>query len=493
MKLRNLLYGFEHTGTCGLSDIDVNELAYRPEDAKESCAYVLLKGIKNDTKKYLPYILSKAPGVIIHDRDELDTGDIPAVRVKDARAVLAFMYSRLYVPDIEKLRFTGVTGTNGKTTTSRLIYSILRKSGLSCIYFGTGRIEINDTRISPDFYSMTTPDPEVLYPALRRAIDAGCTDVVMEVSSHSLALGKVAPIHFCRAVFTNLSPEHLDFHKNMDAYADAKLRLFNSADTGIFNIDDEYSKMLIKRASCAVIKVGCLEIGDVNIHAPEINGLCGSSYSYVTNNCSFIQKLHLPGAYNIYNSALALCCAISLGIPPRIAKTAVSEVTYIEGRMEKVHAAPDIYIDYAHTPAALEAALRLISASVQKRGRIITVFGCGGERDREKRPIMAAVAEMYSSVVVVTEDNCRNERLTDIFRDILVGFSGSSHKIIANRERAIDYAVATAKENDTVLIAGKGHEEYTIGAGGILPYSEKNAIYKALKLREEGNNKRHEN
>ncbi len=493
MKLQNLLSGFEYTDTCGLPDIDITALAYRPEDTKENCAYILLRGIKNDTKKYLPFILSKGPAVIIHDRDELDTGGITAVRVKDARAVLAFMYSRLYVPDIEKLRFTGVTGTNGKTTTSRLVYSILRKSGLSCIYFGTGRIEINDTRISPGFYSMTTPDPDVLYPALRRAIDCGCTDVVMEVSSHSLALGKVAPIHFSRAVFTNLSPEHLDFHKNMDEYANAKLRLFNSADVGIFNVDDKYSDMLIKRASCAAIKVGCLEIGDVNIHAPEINGLYGSSYSYVTDNCSFIQKLRLPGAYNIYNSALALCCAISLGIPPKTAKAAVSEVSYIEGRMEKVHTAPNIYIDYAHTPAALEAALRLISASVQKRGRIITVFGCGGERDREKRPLMAAVAEKYSDAVVVTEDNCRNERLTDIFRDILVGFSGSAHKIIANRERAIEYAVTTAKEDDTVLIAGKGHEEYTIGAGGILPYSEKNAIYKALKLREEGNNKRHEN
>lgn len=492
MKLCELIYESEYFSVSDPSDLTIEHITSEPREIREDSAFVLLPGVRFDTSRIVSFAVAKHPRVIICEAlPDYPTEKIPILFVKNARRTLSFLLFRFYRLSLSDMTLIGITGTNGKTSTATMLVSILRAAGESVGFIGTGRIEIGGVRLTDDRYSMTTPDPPVLYPALHRMREAGCTSVVMEVSSHALRLEKVAPLTFDAAIFTNLSAEHLDFHRDMEDYLEAKQKLFASARLCIVNADDPYAERMTEATGGDILRVGALTEAEVTGTEIEDHGLEGISYMYRAGELCFLQRLSLPGVYNVYNSMLALSAAIALGIKPCIAKHALSSLSGIEGRMEVIRDGEStVVIDYAHTEEALRCALSTVRKST--RGRLLLLFGCGGERDRTKRPRMAESAERLADLVIVTSDNCRGEAMGDIFRDILAGFRKENHKIISDRARAIAYGIERLRAGDVLLIEGKGHERYQIDKNGTHIFDERKIIADALKKRKDGYTVTHE-
>ena len=486
MKLCELLENDEYTCSFDIESIEIQNVTCHTENIGEATLFVLLKGIKFDTRKIISYIISKAPVAIVCDEDwEIETS-IPLIRVKSARRALALLCSRFNKIDYSRTRFIGVTGTNGKTTTATMLYEIMLHAGKNAGFIGTGKIEFMRNRLSEKNYSMTTPDPEILYPAIKRMQSSGCDVIVMEVSSHAMVLEKLSPIPFSHSVFTNLSPEHMDFHSDIEDYYRAKLQLFYQSDVGVFNADDKFSSRAMTDADipCKKTSVGVLWNAEAMARDVILNGFNGSSYIYREKNLIFKVKLSIPGHYNIYNSMLALRCAISFGIKPYIAKEAINEIKSIDGRFEIIKDDVIVIIDYAHTENAFENILKSVK-SIKNRGQnIITVFGCGGDRDKYKRPKIASVAEKYSDQIIVTEDNSRSESTIEIISDILSGIEDTAkRKVITSRAQAISHAILSANKNDIVIVLGKGHERYSIDKNGYRDFDERIVIKDALEKR----------
>ncbi len=403
--------------------------------------------------------------------------DIPTITVKDARRALSLAYSLMYPVDYSRLCVIGVTGTNGKTTTATLIHHILGESGIKCGFIGTGMIKIGSEDKTPDGYSMTTPDPHILYPLLWEMQNDGCVAVVMEVSSHAIALEKHAGITFKIAVFTNLTPEHMDFHTSIEEYFETKLKLLMASERCVVNIDDRYGNEASKRLSEKTVSVGVVRQGDVYATEINMNGLGGSEFYYQTDSYIFSAKTALPGAFNIYNVMLALAAAIEVGVRPCVAKRAAASFKGVTGRMEIIHSSPCVIIDYAHTPFAFENALKTLKWIKKQRQKLIVAFGCGGNRDKYKRPQMGLIAGKYADLIIVTEDNSRDEPTRNIIADIVSGIPKSSrYTEIPDREKAIVYALTQADESDIVAIVGKGHEQYKIDEDGMHPFNERDIV-----------------
>lgn len=482
MKLTKLLKNLEYNCSADISKIDISAIEERPEKAADDCLLVLIK--KTDGKAIEYKGSNTAPLCIVCESDTvIENPPCPVITVENARSALSFIYREFYGLDLSKVRIIGVTGTNGKTTTATLIKRILEYSGCKTGFIGTGKVEIGNERISPEDYSMTTPDPKYLYKYIKHMIDCGCEYIVMEVSSHAIALGKVDAINFYCAVFTNLSSEHMDFHTDMEEYLSTKAKLFEMCDIGIFNIDDRYVKKAYTDCSCKKISVGIIECADTFITDLEDKGFSGSEYIYRNERCSFKVKLNLPGAFNIYNSLLAICCAISIGIKPCLAKRAISEIKSIEGRAEIIKSSITVIIDYAHTPYAFSEFLRFVKKAADGRS-VTAVFGCGGERDKTKRSVIAGIAEKYADKIIVTCDNSRNEPVESIISDIIAGFSSTEKvRIIEDRLCAINSAILEANDSDIVAIIGKGAEKYNIDKDGYHPFDEKEIVKEALENR----------
>ena len=363
---------------------------------------------------------------------------------------------------------------------------MLIKEGETVGFIGTGRIEINDTLLSEEFYSMTTPDPELLYPKIKEMLDYGCNYIVMEASSHALYFDKLAPIPFEIGIFTNLTEEHLDFHKDMESYYAAKLKLFKSCKIGIFNCDDRYGRKAFGAVSCRAYSIGILWPGDVMAREIVSNGLFGTEYIYRENALIFKVKTKLVGSYNIYNSMLALKALILLGFKPCNVKKDLFEISSILGRFEIREGSPLVIRDYAHTPFALENLLKTVKTLKNPKQNIKIVFGCGGERDKSKRSVMGKIAKKYCSFSIVTADNSRGENLSEIISDILEGFDETDKRqVITDRKKAIEYAIVNADENDVIIVAGKGCENYIIDKDGKHYFNEKEIIEDAFLKREE--------
>lgn len=486
MKLSDLIFENEYTTVSDVSDTEVESVTSDASAIDENVAFVLLPGVRFDTGKIVSFVIARHPRVIVCESlPEGSAGTIPVLFVKNARRTLAFMLSRFYGIDYGKMTFVGITGTNGKSSTAAMLVAALSAAGRKVGLFGTGKIESDGVRLTTESYAMTTPDPPLLYRMLGKMQDDGCDTVVMEVSSHALALEKTAPIPFSYALFTNLSPEHLDFHKTMEDYFAAKARLFSMTKVGIVNADDAYAEELIRRSACRILRVGVTERGEISATQVEDFGLDGVSYLYCAENLRFLVNLKIAGIYNVYNSMLALTAAIAMGVLPCIAKRAISSVSCIEGRMESVRDdGVTVVIDYAHTEEALRCALRTARKSTV--GRLFVLFGCGGERDRTKRPKMAATAETFADDVIVTSDNRRGEDAGVILRDILSGFRKKNHRVITDRSKAITETILRLRTGDVLLIEGKGHERYTIDKKGIHAFDERKIVSDALKKRKGG-------
>ena len=477
MKISDVIYREEYIFTDLSKDYEFNKICFNLKDLTEGdLLFILNERLINFNS------LNKLPIAVVCKPEVMLPQNIPSIRVENPRIALSMACFRYENPVIQGTKIIGVTGTNGKTTTATLICKILSDLGHKVGFIGTGKITIGDKVISDKNYSMTTPDPPLLYSSIRCMTEDGCDAIIMEVSSHSLALDKVAPLSFDYAVFTNLSWEHIDFHHSMEEYFNAKAKLFNKSKCAVINIDDQYGQRLYNMLEGRRISVGSIQDADVSAKNVKNIGFDGTSYTYRQKNFSFKMRYHPAGVYNIYNSMLAATVCIDMGCKPCEVKKVVNSISSIPGRFEIINDKIMVIIDYAHTAEAFECILRDLHAE-KSAGKLIVVFGCGGNRDKAKRPLMAKTAEKYADRIILTADNSRNESTKDIVADIIRGFDEGNYEIKEKREDAIYSAILEAKDNDIVAIIGKGPEKYNIDKDGYHPFDEREIILSALKKR----------
>ncbi len=475
MKISDLLFPDEYL---------VCEVDYRAEigklttDTTELCEGDILI-IPNAERMPDLSSVNAIPKAVVCGTNAILPDNFPVIRVSNPRLTMSKMFFRYENPHLEKTKIIGITGTNGKTSTATLICEALKNMGYKTGFIGTGKIEMDGKERSKKNYSMTTPDPALLYKELRHMTDAGCEAIVMEVSSHALALDKVAPIRFDYGVFTNLSTEHTDFHGSLDAYYKAKLKLFDQCKCGIFSIDDDYAREAYRSFGGRRISVGVIRRGDIWATGIDDLGFSGVSYLYHGADFSCKMKLKLPGIFNVYNSMLAAAVCIDMGCKPCDVKQAISKINSIPGRYEIIKDKITVIIDYAHTPDAFRSILRELSKQ-KNGGQLTTVFGCGGDRDKTKRPMMARIAERYADRIIITSDNSRSEDPKEIVADITRGFEKGNYEVKSDRREAIISAITTARVGDIVAILGKGAEKYNIDKSGYHDFDEKEIIRTAL-------------
>ncbi len=452
MTLRELLQGVEAEVRADL-DAEITGVYNDSRRVTPGSLFVAVSGFKEDGMKYIPSALEHGAAAVVCERP----CDAPCLVVPDARAALGKIAANFYRHPTKDLTVVGVTGTNGKTTVTYLTKHIIEHcTGGEAGLIGTN--EIYDGG-APREASRTTPESVELQEIFARMRDAGMKYAVMEVSSHALALGRVTEVDYAVGAFTNLTQDHLDFHGTMENYLAAKAKLFRMCGTGVLNRDDPAAGTILRDATCRVCTYG---IGGGDLSAEEVQYLPGGvAFTAVFRDERVPMKLGIPGRFSVYNALAAVGIAAALGFSlPEIA-AALAECSGVKGRAEVVPTPTDytVVIDYAHTPDALENILNTLRLTCS--GRLICVFGCGGDRDPIKRPIMGGVVERMSDLAVVTSDNPRTEDPEAIIKDILAGMSLPEKRVtIPDRREAIRWALANAQPGDMVLLAGKGHETY---------------------------------
>ena len=490
--LEKLMEGLEVIGPARGLDIQVSSVCYDSRLAEKGSLFVCVPGTRTDGRLFIHDAVARG-AVAIVSQTEMDPGlETGFVRVRDSRSALAAIAANFFDRPASKLHLIGITGTNGKTTTSLLMESILRRGGLNPGVLGTLAYRWGKEEIAAP---MTTPESLDLQALFYRMVNDGVSHVVMEVSSHALALGRIAGCEFKIGVFTNLSQDHLDFHSTMEDYFAAKKLLFSSylnprVSSAVINIDDEYGGRILENGSCRAAKA----IGYSAGAAVDALRAKGAQPVFVENArfspFGITAKVHTPlgpirvdspllGKLNLYNILAAISAAVSLEIAPTAIEEGIRKLSRVDGRLERVPT-PDrrgfqVVVDYAHTPDAMEKALACIREMTQKR--LIAVFGCGGDRDRKKRPIMGRVAAEQADLVVITSDNPRSEPPEVILDQIEEGVKGSSTPLLTvaqmasapkgylretDRRKAIELALAAGRPGDMIFIGGKGHETYQI-------------------------------
>lgn len=501
--------------------------------------FAALPGCRTDGRTYIPDALRAGASAVLC-RQEPNTapaaGEATVILLPtevDPRAVFARLVSAWYGDPGNRLRLVGITGTNGKTTVTAMLYHILRTAGVACGCIGTlgyrlpsvttdsssERNGYEPFRAADERAAMTTPAPEELYAILADMADHAPVGtrptVVMEVSSHALAQRRVEALTYDLAIFTNLSPEHLDYHGTMETYFNAKESLFRRARIGVINGDDAYARRLplcgLPVDTWYVCRVSerqpdgavtpergsdpppCIPCRTERIH-PRKDSDRNDRTNFRFSTPDLLMKIScpLPGDFTESNASLAAAAALALDVSPRAVKQALDHFPGVPGRLERIPTGKvpfSVYIDYAHTPDAMERLLltfhklcREPDGTRKRPGRIILLFGCGGDRDRSKRKLMARIASRMADTVIITSDNSRNEDPAAIIRDILTGIDRESeYAVIPDRAEAIRYAVRTARTGDVILLCGKGHETYEIDRTGKHPFDERLIVREALR------------
>ena len=457
MKLKELLRGITVLDSNVSMEMNIENVAYDSRKVTEGGLFVAITGFASDGNRFIPMALGKGAAVVVTAKKPERT--VPYVLVDNDRYALAMIGTNFYNHPAESMTMIGVTGTNGKTSVTLLLKHVLEKTLHAKVgLIGTMENLVGDEVIPTE---RTTPESFELQGLFARMRDAGCTHVVMEVSSHALTLDRVGGVHFDVAAFTNLTEDHLDFHKTMDAYCDAKAELFGRCDKAVINVDDAYAKRMMAKAACPVttysLHTGSLLAENLELHAEGIR------FDAVEEERRVSVSLGIPGKFTVYNALAVLGIAGALGIPAEKTAVALASAKGVKGRIEVVPTPSTPYsvlIDYAHTPDGLENVLTSVKDFC--KGRVIVVFGCGGDRDPIKRPVMGKIGVTESDFAIITSDNPRTEDPMAIIEDILKGVSEDMgpYIVVPERRNAIRYALDIAEKDDIIILAGKGHETY---------------------------------
>lgn len=458
MKLDQLLEGVALTACAVSRDVQITSVSYDTRTLKPGALFVALSGYKTDGHRHIGEALNKGAAAVLCQHPP--EGEGPWLVCPDTRAALAAVSANWFSHPARELTLLAVTGTNGKTTTTYLLKEVLERcAGARVGLIGTNRNMIGDESFPA---GRTTPESWDLQQLLRNMADAGCTHVVMEVSSHALVLHRVDGLRFAAGIFTNLTPDHLDFHKTMEAYRDAKGLLFAQTDLAVLNLDDEAGRYFARTVSCPRLTYSENK-NEADLTAKNIR-LFPERVEFEAVTLGDIRRVRLPipGGFSIYNALGVLACTQGLGLPLSAAAEALAHVKGVKGRVEvvPVPAPYTVLIDYAHTPDALENILTTVRGLTQNR--VVCLFGCGGDRDRSKRPVMGAIAADLADFVVVTDDNPRTEPSQAIIDDILKGMEGTPtpYAVKPDRRAAIRYVLSQGRPGDVIVLAGKGHETY---------------------------------
>lgn len=456
MKLEELLRGVAVENSTAPGGLDIGEVRYDSRAVQPGDLFVAIRGFATDGHQYIGKALELGAAAIVCE--EAPAG-APAVVVKNARQALAEIAANRFGHPADSMVMLGVTGTNGKTTTTYLVKHMLEQAGHKVGLIGTNQNMIGNEVIETE---RTTPESYELHALFARMRDAGCTHVIMEVSSHSLVLDRVHGIRFAVGAFTNLTQDHLDFHKTMEEYRKAKAKLFSISDKGVINLDDDAAEAMLADAKCPCLTFSCdkdaadLTAKNVGLHADGVEFVAA-----VKGEMARV-KLGIPGKFSVENALAALGMVLQAGMSLADAAKALATANGVKGRVEVVPTDTDytVLIDYAHTPDGVENVLRAVRGFA--KGRVIALFGCGGDRDRTKRPKMGKIAVDLADFCVVTSDNPRMEDPQAIIDDILEGMKGTKTpmQVIVDRTEAIHWAMAHAKKDDVIVLMGKGHETY---------------------------------
>src|SRR5947209_9871807 len=485
MQLKTLVAALSPRQIIGPLDRVVESIAYDSRRVQRNGLFVALRGEKSDGHQFIDQAIEKGATVIVTER-EVQTPRATCVVVENTRTALAELGATFFQHPARRLKLSAVTGTNGKTTTTFLIKHICEKAGLRCGLLGTVRYEIAD-RVLPAV--RTTPESLDVYDLLAQMVNAGCKAAAMEVSSHALAQERVRGIEWDVAVFTNLTQDHLDFHRTMENYFEAKAQLFHDLASqskkkkasAVINIDDRYGEKLIGRLAgkTPVVTYGLGMHADFRASNYRTE-FAGTSYQLDAYGRSYLVRVPLIGRFNVANSMAALAAATVMGVNLRAAILSLARSPQVPGRLELVPAKRQfqIFVDYAHTDDALRNVLKTLREL--KPRKLIVVFGCGGDRDRKKRPLMGRVTDELADHAIITSDNPRKENPDAIINEVEKGFRSTHYEKIVERAEAIRRAVAMAQPRDLVLIAGKGHEKYQEFADHTIPFDDIQVARRAL-------------
>ncbi len=484
----------------GEEDPDVQGISTDSRSVRPNQLFVCIRGLKHDAHLSAGEAAANGAAAILAEGEVSGVpAGIPVVYTDDTRAAVARLWNVWYGFPARDIKLAAVTGTNGKTTVTQALFSIFSAAGYRCGTIGTlgvqtpsGQIQLSNGDVNAN---MTTPDPEQLYAALAKMRDDGAEYVFMEVTSHSLALRKVAPLFFETAVFTKLTSEHLDFHGSMENYFLAKASLLRKCKTAVVNRDDPWSARYLSYAAACGCE--CRMILTTENYAPDadyraehvvLHGSSGISYTLRSRSLARTIRSRAAGAFSVMNTLQAAACALENGISPKFVGDALAVFGGAKGRLEKIKTVcgypASVYIDYAHTPDAMENVLRAARGILPVGSALWVVFGCGGDRDKTKRPVMARIASRYADKIILTRDNSRSEEVNDILSDVAAGLDGAvSHAVISDRRDAIEYAVMNASRGDVVILAGKGHEQYEIDKFGRHSFSEAEIVKNAARER----------
>ena len=458
MKLKDLLEGLNILEATADLEQQITAVAYDSRKVTPGSLFVAITGFATDGNLYIPMALQKGAAAVVTAKKP--AADIPYVLVPSDRLALALIGANFYGHPGDSMKVIGVTGTNGKTSSTLLLKHVLEQVlGARVGLMGTMENMIGQLRIPTE---RTTPESLELQALLAQMRDAGCTHVIMEVSSHAIALDRVGGLRYTVGAFTNLTEDHLDFHNTMEDYCDTKAELFARCEKGVANCDDEWFDRMCGKAACPIMTTSVK--GEADLYAKDLQLLSdGICFTAVCGAQEVAVRLPIPGKFTVYNALTVLAMAMQLGISLEAAAGALATAQGVKGRVEVVPTPGKPYtvlIDYAHTPDGLENVLSSVKGYC--RGRLIAVFGCGGDRDPVKRPIMGRIGVEIADYSIITSDNPRTEVPAKIIEDIVEGIPGdkNNYEVIENRIEAIHHAMDIGQKNDIIVLAGKGHETY---------------------------------
>lgn len=467
MELSGLLEKIDYEILKGSETIEIENLVMDSRKVSQGDVFVCIHGAVSDGHKYIDDVIKKGAKAVVTERSDITAdGDVTVIKVKDTKLALAYMSAAYFGYPAQKLKTIGITGTKGKTTTAYMVYEVLKRAGVKTALIGTIETVIGEEHIPA---INTTPDSYTIQKSFSKMAEQGIEAVVMEVSSQGLKLHRTAGFVFDYGVFTNLGKDHIgeNEHKDFEDYMKCKAMLFKQCRHGIINIDDKHAGDMIKNALCDIQTFGMSDKADIkaqNVSLYKEPGILGIAYELVLDNKEkYNLKIDIPGMFNVYNSLTAIAICRHFTEDMHLMERVIADIR-VRGRAEIVNVSDDftVMVDYAHNAMSLESLLMSLKQYEPKR--IVTLFGCGGNRDKNRRFEMGEVSSRLSDFTIVTSDNPRHENPDDIMKDIETGIkrANGSYVMIADREEAVRYAVVNAEIGDIIVLAGKGHEDYQI-------------------------------